>query len=147
VKTKAQIAREVQEFRKWWPSQKSIEVAKLSYKKNWWLLDLKRAVAECQRQKKPNTPENLRKRMYSDEVAVWKGRPGISRSSYFRRGYTKADHALVRRGKTWSDERRLPHRKFGAISDGLGSDDLKGVTIQTAEGWELRNPYRDKSDD
>jgi hypothetical protein len=99
VKTKAQIAREVREFQEWWPSVKSIEVAKQRCKESFWQLDLEGAGAKCRQQKKPITVENLCKFLHRDEVAQRQGRPGISRSSYFRRAYTKRDLARVRRLK------------------------------------------------
>lgn len=137
VKTKAQIAREVRGFLGWWPSQKSIEAATLEYNKNWWLFDLERAAKECRRQKKPIIPfENLRKYMYRDEIAQWQGRPGISRSSYYRRHYSKADLA------------RACRPKIGTTPSPSEIDptDLAKMSIQTKTGRDLPNPYRDKND-
>jgi hypothetical protein len=145
VKTKAQIAREVRQFLKWWPSQKSIEVATVTYDKNFWQLDLERAARECRRQKKEVNPENLRKYMCRDDVAQWQGRGGISRSSYYRRGYTETDLARVRRSRMMPDTQHLPNQKLGATGDGsvLDRDDLKNMTILTASGSELPNFYHD----
>ena len=147
VETKAQLRRRVRQLTKLWPSPEAIKAATVEYNYIWWQFDLERAGKLLRQKKKTPTVNNLLPLLYRDETAKQEKDPGISRSSYFRRRYTKADLAHVRRVKTWSDERRLPHRKFGAINDGLGSDDLKGMTIQTAEGWELRNPYRDNSED
>jgi hypothetical protein len=145
VKTKAQIAREVRTFQRSWPSPKSIEVTKLRYNESFWQRDLDEAAKECRRLKKKTSPENLRKYMYRDENAQWKGHRGISRSSYYRRGYTEADLRRARRQRGASNTQRLPSHKWGGIGDGLilDRDDLKNMAIRTAEGWELRNPYRD----
>jgi hypothetical protein len=148
VETKAQIARKVREFQKSWPSPKFIAVATKRYNESRWQLDLEGAAVKCRREKKPITPENLWKRMYRDEIAQWQGRPGISRSSYFRRHYSKHDLVRVRRLRIAFDAQHITNRKSGGVRDGfaLGDDDLKGMTLQTAEGWELANPCRDESE-
>jgi len=141
VKTKAQIAREVRTFKKCWPSRRSIEAATEEHDRIWQLLDHERAAAECRRQKKQSTPENLKRYLYRDEIAQRQGRPGISRSTYFRR-YPKDERTRVRRLKSWGDEQRLPGRKSGGASAAdLYPDDLKNMTVRTAKGWEVSNPY------
>jgi hypothetical protein len=142
VKTKAQIAREVVQFNQLWPSQKRIDQAIAKRKEIWWQIDLEGACARLRKEGKKTTVKNRCSVLHLNEVAEWQNRPGISRSSYFRR-YSKADRMRFRRSKT-AEEYVLPSKKRGGSPDSLPFDDtdLDGMTIQKADGWELPNPYR-----
>ena len=145
VQTKAQLLRKVRELKELWPSQEAIEIATAKRNEIWWQLDLERAAKLLRRGKKSITPENLRKVLYRDETAERAKRPGISRSTYFRRRYSNADLARVCHVKV-GNELRLSGEKFSGLPDDLRLDDtdLEKMSIRSADGrWELPNPIRD----
>jgi hypothetical protein len=145
VQTSTQLSRKGRQFRKLWPSQQTIEIATAKYNNSWWQLDLEQGAKLLRRQKKSITVKNLCDVLYRDESAEWQNRRGISRSSYYRRRYTKADLARVRRVKA-GNELRLPFKKSGGFHDDLKLDraDLAKMSIHSTGGWKLYNPFRDK---
>jgi hypothetical protein len=144
IQTSAQLSRKVRQFIKLWPSQKDIEAATARYNEGRWQLDLARGAKLLRRRKRQITVKNLCAVLYRDESAEWEKRPGISRSSYFRR-YNKDDLARVRRVRV-GNELRLPSKKTGGFhDDGFNKEDWKSMTVRSGkpEGWELQTPFRD----
>jgi hypothetical protein len=130
---------------KLWPSPEAIEQATARYNKNWWQIDLERAAKLLRQRKKRIAVESLCPVLYRDEIAERQERPGISRSSYFRRRYSKTDLARVRRVKV-GNELRLSNKKSGGFFEDLGLDktDLANTSIKSRDGWQLYNPFRDE---